>query len=139
MPDAPKLRASDEENLVAAGSGSPPLSAERLAGLLEGDQRPARIELRRQIGRLETQLADLFASAFPRGGIEWTVAPAGGPRILGVAELEQVRDALLARVADVRGVLSDRAYVEERKRELLERVIAEPERYHWVRISNEDI
>jgi hypothetical protein len=112
---------------------------ERLEQLLQGDERPARSELRRQIARLELELAELFSSAFPRGGIEWSVAPAGGPRILGVGELEQVRDALLTRISDVRRVLGDRAYVEERNREFLELVIAEPEKYHWVRISNEDI
>ena len=111
----------------------------RLEALLHGDERPARVELRRQIARLETELGELFASAFPRGGIEYSVTPAGGPRMLGITELEQVRDALASRIADVRGVLTERGYVEERNREFLERVIAEPERYHWVRISNEDI
>src|SRR6476620_9082323 len=88
--------------------------------------------------RLERELGELFASAFPRRQIEWDVAPVGGPRILGLAELEQVRDRLAARVADVRAVLSDHAYVEEKNRELLERMIAEPERFKWVRVSNED-
>jgi hypothetical protein len=111
----------------------------RLEALLHGDERPARVELRRQIGRLERELGELFASAFPRGGIEYSVAPAGGPRMLGVGELEQVRDSLASRIADVRGILSDCGYVEERNREFLEQVIAEPEKYHWVRISNEDI
>ena len=106
---------------------------------LGGDERLARVELRRQIARLERELAELFASAFPRKQIEWDVAPAGGPRILGLAELERVRDRLAARVADVRAVLSDHAYVEEKNRELLERMIAEPERFKWVRVSNEDI
>ena len=106
---------------------------------LDGDERLARVELRRQIARLERQLAELFTSAFPRKRIEWDVAPAGGPRLLGIAELEQVRDRLAARVADVRSVLTDRAYVEEKNRELLERMIAEPERFKWVRVSNEDI
>ena len=41
--------------------------------------------------------------------------------------------------SEVRGIISDRGYVEDRNRELLERVIAEPERYHWIQISNEDI
>ena len=39
----------------------------------------------------------------------------------------------------MRAILADRGYVEDRNRELLERVLAEPERFHWVRISNEDI
>ena len=106
---------------------------------LDGDERLARVELRRQIARLERELGELFTSAFPRKQIEWDVTPAGGPRLLGIAELEQVRDRLAARVADVRSVLSDRAYVEEKNRELLERMIAEPGRFKWVRVSNEDI
>jgi hypothetical protein len=122
----------------AQGPGAPP-PAGSLAGLLHADERPARAELRRQIARLEAELAELFISAFPRGGISYEVAPAGGPRLLTIGDLEQVRDRLLARVADVKGILRDCGYVEERNRELLERLIAEPEKYHWVRISNEDI
>jgi hypothetical protein len=124
--------------LEGGGTGAPPSSG-RLTELLYADERPARAELRRQIGRLEAELGELFTSAFPRAGIAYDVVPAGGPRLLGIGELEQVRDRLLARIADVRGILKDRGYVEDRNRELLERVIAEPERYHWVRVSNEDI
>jgi hypothetical protein len=124
-------------------TGAPPFEAGGTGASLRTDLRPgerrARAELRRQIARLELELTELFTSAFPRAGIRYDVAPAGGPRLLGIGELEQVRDRLLDRIADVRGILSDRGYVEERNRELLERVIAEPERYHWVRISNEDI
>jgi hypothetical protein len=122
----------------ARRGGAPPPPA-NLTDLLHADERPARAELRRQIARLELELAELFISAFPRGGISYDVAPAGGPRLLSIAELEEQRDALLSRIADVRGILSDCGYVEERNREFLERVIAEPERYRWVRISNEDI
>jgi hypothetical protein len=119
-------------------SGSPPV-ADRLESLLVADEGAARVELRRQIARLELELGELFASAFPRKGIEWSVAPAGGPRILGIGELEQVRDELSERIAEVRGILHDRAYVETRNREFLEQVIADPGRYKWVRISNDDI
>jgi hypothetical protein len=121
-----------------SGGGAPP-EAERLEGLLVADERGARVELRRQIARLEWELGELFASAFPRKGIEWTVAPAGGPRLLGIGELEQVRDELAERIAEVRGVLHDRAYVETRNREVLERMIADPARFKWVRISNADV
>jgi hypothetical protein len=124
--------------LEARLGGAPP-PPENLTDLLQADERPARAELRRQIARLELELAELFTSAFPRGGISYEVAPAGGPRLLGIAELEGLRDSLLSRIADVRGILRDCGYVEERNRELLERVIAEPERYRWVQISNEDI
>jgi hypothetical protein len=121
-----------------SGGGAPP-DAQRLEALLVADERGARVELRRQIARLERELGELFASAFPRRGIEWTVAPAGGPRLLGVGELEQVRDELAGRIAEVRGLLNDRAYVETRNREVLERMIADPARFKWVRISNVDV
>ena len=102
-------------------------------------RRRARGDLRVQIAALERELAELFAAAFPRRGISYAVPAAGGPRVLGVAELERVRDALAARVQEVRGWLTDRGYVEERNREFLERLISEPESFPWVRVSNEDI
>jgi hypothetical protein len=122
----------------ALGGGAPP-PAERLDALLHGDERPARAELRRQIARLDLELTELFTSAFPKGGVTCEVAPAGGPRLLSIGELEAVRDRLLGRISEVRGILSDRGYVEERNREFLERVIADPQRYRWVRISNVDL
>ena len=118
-------------------AGAPP--ADALLGLLYADERPARAELRRQVARLELELSQLFASAFPRRGIGYEVTAAGGPRLLGIEELEELRDRLLARVAEVRRVLARHGDLEARNRELLERVLAEPERYRWVRISNEEI
>jgi hypothetical protein len=103
------------------------------------DERPARSELRRQIGRLEGDLGAMFASAFPRGAVEWSAPASGGPRILSLGELEAVRDLLADRVEDVRSILDGRATVEARNRELIERMVAAPERYKWVRVSNDDI
>jgi hypothetical protein len=101
--------------------------------------RLARHELRRQIALLEQRLGELFASAFPRTGIEWGVPAVGGPRVLGVAELERVRDALAVRLRDAQAELGRRGEVEEANRGLLESMIAEPERYHWVRVAAEDV
>jgi hypothetical protein len=98
-----------------------------------------RRELRRQIASLEHQLAELFATAFPRRGIDYAVAAAGGPRILSVGELEAVRDSLATRLREAQDELATRTYVEERNRETLERMIAEPGRFRWLRISNEDV
>ena len=102
-------------------------------------ERLARDELRRQIAALERRLSALFASAFPRHGIEWKVGAAGGPRVLGVAELERVRDALVVRLREAQAEISRRAEVEEANRGLLEEMIAEPNRHRWLRVSNEDI
>jgi hypothetical protein len=114
------------------GAGAPPAPP-------QVDEAAARRALRAQIARLERELATLFASAYPRRGIEWTVGSKGGPRLLGVAELEQLRDALAARVEDSRRTLRERGYVERKNRDRIEAMLAEPARFKWVRISNEDI
>jgi len=105
----------------------------------EAAERRARADLRAQIARLERELAELFASAYPRRGIEWRVGALGGPRVLGTGELERVRDALAARLRDVRTELARRADAEEANRGLLESMIAAPEEHRWVIVSNEDI
>ena len=115
--------------------GLPPLEG----GVSTQTERAARDNLRRQIARLEARLGELWTTAYPRGGIDWKVGAVGGPRVLGAAELERVRDALLIRVREAQTEIARRADIAEQNRNLLERVIAEPEAYHWVRISNEDV
>jgi len=105
-----------------------------------GDERLARAELRRQIGRLEGQLAGLFAEAFPRVEVDATVpARSAEPRIAGLGELERVRDALAGRIAEARAALSARAGQEARTREALERMLADPAAHKWERISRADL
>jgi hypothetical protein len=107
--------------------------------LYEHDERAARADLRRQIAAMELALARLFGSAFPRQGIEFGVAGLGGPRLLSVDELERVRDDLAARVQDVSRRLHDATYAEEKNRELIEEMTADPTSYKWVRVNNADI
>jgi hypothetical protein len=129
------LTAPQEES-----SRVPPLPPESLdTAPYERDERAARADLRRQIAAMESELGDLFVSAFPRTGIEFSVAGLGGPRVLSVDELERVRDGLAARLQDVRGRLHDHGYVEECNRELIEEMSADPGAHKWVRVSNEDI
>ncbi len=99
----------------------------------------ARRSLRSQIARMERELSDLFASTFPRLGIEWTVGAAGGPRVLDIAELERTRDALAYRLAEARAEIARRTEVEEEKRALVERMIADPAGHRWVRVRGEEI
>ena len=103
------------------------------------DERPARRTLLEQISRLETELAGLFCSTWPRKGFEWDVPARGGPRLLSLPELEELRDDLADRVAHARRALSDRTYVEEQNRRLIEEMLLEPERHKWIRVGNEDI
>jgi hypothetical protein len=103
------------------------------------DERAARRSLLDQIARLETELAALFCSTYPRLGFDWQVPSRGGPRILSLAELEEVRDELTERLAHNRRMLSDRTYVEEQNRRLIEDMMLEPAKYKWCRIGAEDI
>lgn len=130
-----------EHQPSARGAKLPPDSPARLVPGRVGDdaRRRARGDLRRQIGALERELGEMFAEVFPHRGVDFGVPPLGGPRVLDIAELERLRDSLVARVQDVKGWISDRGYVEDRNRAFLEQLIAEPEKFPWVRVSNEDV
>ena len=62
------------------------------------DERGAREELRRQVGRLERELAALVGEAFGRVQLDHRVAAvASEPRLLDLGQLERVRDELRGR------------------------------------------
>jgi hypothetical protein len=103
------------------------------------DERPARRQLLEQVARLEEELAQLFCSTWPRKGFEWNVRARGGPRVLSLSELEGLRDDLADRVGKARRALSDRTYVEDQNRRLIEEMLLEPGRHRWIRVGNEDI
>jgi hypothetical protein len=103
------------------------------------DDAAARRSLRDQIARLERELGALFASSYPRKGLEWRVSAPGGPRVLGVGELEELRDALAGRLEDGRQALRERRETERRNVARIDEMVADPARFKWVRISNADI
>ncbi|HEV7483810.1 MAG TPA: hypothetical protein VGO13_12010 [Solirubrobacterales bacterium] len=107
---------------------------------VEVNELGARVELRRQVGHLERELAGLFADAFGRVDLDHRVAPrAVEPRILDLGELECLRDELSDRVAEARIALRKRARVETDNRELLRKMLAAPENFKWVQVSRADI
>lgn len=112
----------------------------RSEGRVDADERLARTELRRQIGRLEAQLGSLLADAFPRVRIDTGVAAASAePRALGLGELEAIRDSLAGRIGDARRRLQGQAELETSNRELLEQMLAAPAEYKWLQISRADV
>ena len=119
----------------------PPLGPARSPLLpgVEVDERAARRTLLEQIGRLESEIGALFCSTYPRTGFEWGVPSRGGPRVLGLLELEQLRDNLAERLHHNRRLLSDRTYVEELNRRRIEEMMLDPAAHKWVRVANEDI
>ncbi|MEA2481994.1 MAG: hypothetical protein QOJ07_3916 [Thermoleophilaceae bacterium] len=122
----------DELHSLAQRAGTTPQR-------VEVDERAARRTLRDQIARLESELAQLFCSTYPRKGFEWSVGAHGGPRILALSELEELRDDLAERLQHNRKLLSDRTYVEELNRRRIEEMLLDPAAHKWVRIANEDI
>jgi len=107
---------------------------------VEVDERLARAELRRQVGRLERDLAGLFAEAFGRVEVGHRVAAiATEPRVLDLGELERLRDELADRVAEARLTLHERARVETDNRELLRKMLASPQSFRWVKVTRADV
>jgi hypothetical protein len=114
----------------------------RRAGLVDGaaDERAARRNLRGQIDRLERQLADAFVTGFSMGALpQPSRAVRAEPRLLDLGELEVVRDELTERLHEARATIARRADEQDGKRLLLERMLLQPGRYRFARISCEDL
>ncbi len=105
----------------------------------ELDERAARRSLRRQIARLERELADAFVTAYRMGGIEVPAAHHAQPRLLDLGALECVRDDLAERVHEARRTIAARADAQAANRVLLERMLLEPRKHRFTRIGAKDL
>jgi hypothetical protein len=109
--------------------------AEQSARHADAAQAAARRTLRQQIARLEAELADAFVTAFPMGGLDQPPAIMGRPRLLGLGELELVRDELAERLRQARLTIARRADEQAEKRLLLERMLLRPADHRFARVS----
>jgi len=97
------------------------------------DERAARRDLRDQIARLEHELAYALTDAFPRlepARRGRSASALAGPRLLGLGQLERIRDELADRIAALRDPAGAA---------LLERMHRTPERYRWVVVTSADL
>lgn len=100
---------------------------------LEAPEGAARRELRRQIGKLEAELA-----AYP----PVVVAPGtpvmrpNEPRIAGVGELAATRDTLLSELASARAAAELRGRRERRAREVRDAIVDDPAAHRWEVVSS---
>ncbi|WP_354701206.1 hypothetical protein [Paraconexibacter sp. AEG42_29] len=104
------------------------------------DERAARAALRGQIARLERDLADTLIEAFGRDRFAVDVAArVRGPRLLDLGELELIRDDLAARLHGARVTVAQRGAEYAERRALLERMLREPERHKYVRVTLKEL
>jgi DNA-binding transcriptional regulator YhcF (GntR family) len=101
------------------------------------DERSVRRELRRQIARLEEELAG-YARDLRRGDPGHPLLQPK-PRVADVAELERTRNRLLEQLAEVRDKQARRGRRQRRARQQVEEMAREPERHKWQWVSNEDL
>jgi hypothetical protein len=101
----------------------------------EVDESAARRSLRVQVARLEGQLSDAFVTAFPMGGIELPDHAPDEPRLLGLGELERVRDELAERLRSARVTIARRADEQSEQRLALERMLLDPAAHRFARVS----
>lgn len=106
-------------------------------------ERAARRSLRAQIAKLELELARVVADGFPH--VAPSTAPAAGsatggaPGLLDLEQLERTRDELAGRLQLARRRSAERAELERGSRELLQRMLAEPGHYKFVRLPARDL
>jgi hypothetical protein len=111
----------------------------RRAGV-EDEELAARRSLRAQISKLERELADAFVTAYPMGGLGHEVSSRRcDPRLLGLGELERIRDDLAERLRSARVTISERADVVEANRLYLERILLDPGKYRFARVACRDL
>ena len=100
---------------------------------LDVDEGAARRELRRQIGRIEAELASYTRDLEPSSAPLPVTPPA--PRIAGIDELSQTRDALLTQLAAARQAAADRGRRERRAREVRDAIVEDPAGHRWEVVS----
>jgi hypothetical protein len=104
------------------------------------EERAARESLRAQVARLEGELSGIVARGFPHvhpaplGALEYA-----GPRLLSLAELERERDRLVVSLRRAQAQVRERAELELRARDQLDRMRLEPGRYKFVRLRVADL
>ena len=101
----------------------------------EADEAAARRELRRQIARLEAELA-----AYPEARTGEERHPLLRPKehLPTFDELAAIRDALMESLKEARLRADEKGKRESRARGRRERIVGDPEAHRWMRVGNED-
>lgn len=111
-------------------------TADDLPGI-EGDERLGRNELRRQIARLEAQLASYPEARKAGAPTHPLLQPKG--HIADMAELEQTRDELMERLKRARENEERRGERQRDARTRLEGMTADPASHKWETVSKQEL
>jgi DNA-binding transcriptional regulator YhcF (GntR family) len=112
--------------------------ADSLPEIEVGDARPARQDLRRQIARLEAELASYPEEARKRGEPTHPLLRPKG-HVADIGELEGIRDELMERLKGARAVAERRGERERRARARLDEMVDDPAAHKWESVSNEEL
>jgi DNA-binding transcriptional regulator YhcF (GntR family) len=102
------------------------------------DERLGRRELRRQIARLEAQLAPYPAEARRPGEPTHPLLRPKG-HVADMAELEAIRDELMERLKRAREAAERRGERQHRARSRLEEMVSDPAAHKWETVSKQDL
>jgi hypothetical protein len=103
------------------------------------DERAARDSLRAQIARLEAEIAAMIVANYPRLDAGPSSASVSGPRVLGLGELERVRDDLAGRLSGLRGAADAQILRQAQATRELEQMFADPAAHKWRLIHGADL
>jgi DNA-binding transcriptional regulator YhcF (GntR family) len=102
---------------------------------VEADEAAARRELRRQIARLEAELA-AYPEARPESETHPLLRPKG--HLPDFAELSTARDTLIERLRKARAAAERKGERQATARVRRERILGDPEAYRWQRVRNDE-
>ncbi len=103
----------------------------------EGDERLGRKELRRQIGRLEAELASYPEARKPGEPTHPLLRPKG--HIADLGELERTRDELIERLKGARAEAGRRGRSQDQARARLEGMATDPAAHKWETVSKKEL
>jgi hypothetical protein len=115
--------------LAASPPAGPPLAAPA------GTEAAARRSLREQIARLEGELGRVLTSVSPPLPAPAAALPLAGPRLLGLGDLERVRDRLAAEVGEARAAAAAQGARQTAARVRREEMLLAPGEHRWARVS----
>lgn len=101
--------------------------------------RPTRHEFYRQIARLEHELSAAASGLDPSRRPQPIASRPARPRVLNEAELESVRDALVARLGEVEALVVRQKADHADARALLKRMEDAPAHFRWTKVTTKDM